>query len=65
MRGLKAQLVVQGLLEHELAMLFREFEEMLLSLMLLDSRLLHNNIPKRKSGRHHESLILGRLWVFS
>jgi hypothetical protein len=37
--------MVQRLLEHELAMLFREFEEMLLSLMLLDSRLLHNYIP--------------------
>lgn len=45
LRGLKAKLVVQGLLEHEFAMLFREFEEMLLSLILLDSRLLHNYIP--------------------
>lgn len=55
--SLNAQLMVQSLLHHEFAVLFRVFEEMLFCLMLLDSRLLNNNIPERKSGWHHESLI--------
>ena len=65
LRSLNAQLMVQSLLHHEFSVLFRVFEEMLFSLMLLDRRLLHNYIPERKSGRYHESLIQASLWVFS